>query len=63
MAIMRNVNIQVEAILRLMMKSVLNIPQIDQPSPGHPLEGEGGVVDVRQVLRTDGSVAGGREDS
>lgn len=60
---MRNVNIQVEAILGLMMESPLDIPEVLQPPPGHALQSEGGVVCVGQVLGTDGSVGGGREDS
>ena len=63
MAVVRNVNIKVEAVLGLMMESSLDIPEVLQPPPGHALEGEGGVVRVGQVLGTDGAVGGGREDS
>ena len=60
---MGNVNVKVEAILGLMMESDLHISQVLQPPPGHCLESLRSVVNAREVLRTDGPVAGGREDS
>ena len=56
---MGNVNVKVETILGLMMEADLNISQVLQPPPGHCLESLRGVGYTREVLGTDGPVAGG----
>ena len=60
---MGNVNVEVEAVLGLMMEPDLDISQVLQPPPGHCLESLRSVADLREVLRTHGPVAGGGEDS
>ena len=41
------------------MEFGLDISQVVEPPPGHGLESQGGVLDVREVLRADRAVPGG----
>ena len=59
--VMRNVDIEVEAVLGLVEQPGLDTPEVVQPPPGHGLQGGGGVGHVREGLGTHGAVRGGGE--
>ena len=50
---MRNVDIEVEAVLGLVEQPGLDTPEVVQPPPGHGGQGLRGVRDLRKLLRAD----------
>ena len=58
-----HVNIEVEAIFRLILQSWPNFSQVFKSPFWHPLQSFSFVGNVRKFLRTNASVAGGSADS